>query len=519
MLRWQLLTLISLLFIAGCGDLEPEMQDTRTVIMNMDFNKKSSSRTSSSISESELNQYNTHLILAVPAGEYLTDNYLSYYYSSFDAGLMNPQDRRVNLEIPLNTQIKVFAFLFQGNYSMGELIQSREVGYYGQSGSFYINNQTNNLSLGINLQSTGNTSGGGNTGTIEEVEAIGTSSYSKPNYTFASTIAGTISYGGTCSSATTSAIVGNNYITFNTLSNGTHSNCTIKVTDSAGNESNTLTITSFTISSIFLSVGTDGKILRSLDGLSWNNITSGTSLFLWRVSHGKNIFVASGGGGTIITSPDGTNWTIRSTPISTSLRGIIYRYNTFVVVGGSGKVLTSSDGITWTSNNSGISQTLWDITFGKNIFVASGSGGKIISSSDGISFNTQSITSSNLRGIVFNNNTFVTVGTAGEIFTSSDATNWTSRTSNAGGSSLYDITFANNTFVAVGASGKIVTSSDGITWTLRSTPVSGALWGVGFSNDKFTVAGSGGTIITSTDGITWTLRSTPISSALYGSIK
>ena len=49
----------------GCGDLEPEMQDTRTVILNMDFHKKSSSRTSSSVSASELSQYNTHLILAL----------------------------------------------------------------------------------------------------------------------------------------------------------------------------------------------------------------------------------------------------------------------------------------------------------------------------------------------------------------------------------------------------------------------------------------------------------------------
>ncbi len=68
MLRWKLLTLIAFFSLAGCGDLEPEMQDTRTVILNMDFNKGSSSRTVSSVSESELNQYNTHLILAVPAG-------------------------------------------------------------------------------------------------------------------------------------------------------------------------------------------------------------------------------------------------------------------------------------------------------------------------------------------------------------------------------------------------------------------------------------------------------------------
>ena len=247
-LKSKFILILSLFIFSACGDLEPEMQDTRTVILNMDFNKRSSSRTVSSVSESELNQYNTHLIIAVPAGENLTSNYLSYFYSSFDAGLMNQQDRRVNLEIPLNTQIKVFAFLFQGNYSMDALMQTREVGYYGQSGSFFINTQTNNLSLSVNLQSTGSSSGGGNTGTIEEVTAVATPNYDPtPNYTFASTIAGTITYGGDCSSTTTNAIVGNNLITFNTLSSGTYSNCTIKVTDSLGNESNILTITSFNV--------------------------------------------------------------------------------------------------------------------------------------------------------------------------------------------------------------------------------------------------------------------------------
>ena len=61
-----------------------------------------------------------------------------------------------------------------------------------------------------------------------------------PNYTFSSTKAGTITYGGSCSSGTTSATSGNNTITFLTLSDGTYSDCTIIVTDSDGNASNPL---------------------------------------------------------------------------------------------------------------------------------------------------------------------------------------------------------------------------------------------------------------------------------------
>ena len=47
-LYWLILVLMPLLLLTGCGDLEPEMQDTRTVILNIDFLKRSSSRSISS---------------------------------------------------------------------------------------------------------------------------------------------------------------------------------------------------------------------------------------------------------------------------------------------------------------------------------------------------------------------------------------------------------------------------------------------------------------------------------------
>ncbi len=150
-LCWLILVLMPLFLFTGCGDLEPDMQDTRTVILNMDFHGKSSSRNSSSVSASELSQYNTHLILALPSGEVLTSNYKNFN-SSFAQGLMNTADKKVSLEIPLNTQMKIFAFLFKETYSLFDLISGfKEVGYYGESQPFYIDAQTNNLSLGISL--------------------------------------------------------------------------------------------------------------------------------------------------------------------------------------------------------------------------------------------------------------------------------------------------------------------------------------------------------------------------------
>lgn len=68
-----------------------------------------------------------------------------------------------------------------------------------------------------------------------------------PSYGFVSTEAGTIHYGGDCASLTTSATPGLNTVVFNTLADGTHSNCTITVTDATGNVSNQLVISPFTI--------------------------------------------------------------------------------------------------------------------------------------------------------------------------------------------------------------------------------------------------------------------------------
>jgi len=84
--------------------------------------------------------------------------------------------------------------------------------------------------------------------TIAEVIPVTTpANDTTPDYTFSSTEAGTISYGGSCTSTATNAIADDNPITFSTLAEGTYSDCTITVTDTANNVSNTLSVTSFTI--------------------------------------------------------------------------------------------------------------------------------------------------------------------------------------------------------------------------------------------------------------------------------
>ncbi len=68
-----------------------------------------------------------------------------------------------------------------------------------------------------------------------------------PSYTFISNVAGTIRYSGDCSSQSVNAVAGSNTITFNALSDGTHSNCAITVADYYGNTGNQLFISPFTV--------------------------------------------------------------------------------------------------------------------------------------------------------------------------------------------------------------------------------------------------------------------------------
>jgi hypothetical protein len=90
--------------------------------------------------------------------------------------------------------------------------------------------------------------------TISEFTAVTSpTSDATPSYTFASDEAGIISYAGSCNSADTVAIAGNNTVTLDSdgagsgLSDGTYNACQVTVTDTAGNVSNTLTISPFEV--------------------------------------------------------------------------------------------------------------------------------------------------------------------------------------------------------------------------------------------------------------------------------
>ncbi|MCX6781939.1 MAG: fibronectin type III domain-containing protein [Candidatus Magasanikbacteria bacterium] len=80
---------------------------------------------------------------------------------------------------------------------------------------------------------------------ITEITPVASPSYTAtPTYVFSANVTGTVIYGGDCVMAAASTTNGNNSVVFGPLSDGTHSNCTVKVIDGAG-ASTTLAVTSF----------------------------------------------------------------------------------------------------------------------------------------------------------------------------------------------------------------------------------------------------------------------------------
>ena len=170
---------------------------------------------------------------------------------------------------------------------------------------------------------------------IAEVTAVTTpTTNTRPDYTFSSDEAGTITYGGSCSSSTTSTISGNNTITLVSLSIGTYSDCTITVTDAAGNVSSTLTLSSFSVigqmggssQGVELSLST---VVTTLAGTGSSGSANGTgtstsfNLPSGITTDGTNLYVADSGNKLIrkIVISTGVVTTVAGTGSSGSANG------------------------------------------------------------------------------------------------------------------------------------------------------------------------------------------------------
>jgi Domain of unknown function (DUF5011)/HYR domain/Putative peptidoglycan binding domain len=115
---------------------------------------------------------------------------------------------------------------------------------------------------------------------------------STPSYAFSSTEVGTIQYTGDCASGTILAGTDTNPIVFSTLADGAHTNCTITVTDVAGNVSAPLIVSAFTVDTAAPTTAITFVSSASLNPIATSSVTVFNSAHIHFVSDGTGSPVA-----------------------------------------------------------------------------------------------------------------------------------------------------------------------------------------------------------------------------------
>jgi hypothetical protein len=138
-----------------------------------------------------------------------------------------------------------------------------------------------------------------------------------PNYVFNSNEVGRITYEGDCISDTAYSIVGDNTITFDTLSVGTYSNCALTVTDASNNESELLIIASFTINPSSQGARNDDDDDDDYDSLKLKDIklevVSGDQLKItWKTNNYSYAYVRYGIDGNFREKKKDTNRKVKN---------------------------------------------------------------------------------------------------------------------------------------------------------------------------------------------------------------
>ena len=198
-----------------------------------------------------------------------------------------------------------------------------------------------------------------------------------------------------------------------------------------------------------------------------------------------NMIIAIGNDGTIVKSSDGVEWQEINSPVKTTLTRLLYveKTKTLVAIGYKGTILTTTDGLTWTKCNT--------ITESVNL--------------NGIAY-WENYVDENGETQEVRNPGYYIVGNNGVILYSSDLIKFDKLVSNIN-HSLFGITCHNDKIVTVGDTGIILTSEDGITWTSEESPVTYTLRNVIYGDTSYIICGANGQWLTSKSGSVWTLNS------------
>jgi len=167
---------------------------------------------------------------------------------------------------------------------------------------------------------------------------------------------------------------------------------------------------------LFITVGANGTIRTSSDGLTWltnENILYNCSNELNDIVCTNDQIIVVGDKGTILRSTDGTDWSIIKPISSNSIKKIIYGKNIFIAfTDKNGETLTSKDGINWILGKISSKQQISDVVWNGKVFVTVGGSGEICTSINGLVWQVKLLKNKpNLAKIVWNGKMFVTFGT------------------------------------------------------------------------------------------------------------
>lgn len=238
------------------------------------------------------------------------------------------------------------------------------------------------------------------------------------------------------------------------------------------------------------------------------------------LAYGKGVFVTIGyNTNKALYSTDGITWTEVSLGSTANWYGITYGDGCFVAVGSDSQYSFSYDGINWSSGSiySSSSYTFYGIAYGNGMYVATPSSGTtIFVSEDGRHWRTTNgpVSSSQYTRISFANGRFYMGG-----YYSLNGVNWTKLPSGTSGNFVcFGVDRYVGIYLSNSSSSNYYYSTDGLNWTTKTLPES-AVWGsVAYGNGKFVITPSGSKnfILYSTDGLNWTKVTIPKTSWWQG---
>jgi hypothetical protein len=259
----------------------------------------------------------------------------------------------------------------------------------------------------------------------------------------------------------------------------------------------------------FAAVTSQGKVLTSVDGLTWNSQTVAQGTLLVSIAYGNGTWVAVGAGGLVLVSADLKTWVTAKQVTSNQLNGVSY-VGMWVAVGNNVTVITSPDAINWTvqtvPGSTGVTGFLRGITLLPlpnydlqlpYILIAgalSGNGSGPVDTGIMLSMATAPTTpGSQNYSIALQYKS----GTGSAVYGNLEAIQSTLQSVDE---DIYD-------FVAVGWQGSILSGGNDSTLQDTASTVPNVIYrGITYGNGYWVAAGDQGTILSSTDGLTWTQR-------------